>query len=169
MSRDRRSPARPGASHTPSRPCGAACASSCSRRRARSLSSPRRGRAPRSRASSSSGARETGPPSWRTSSQWALTRRPPSRSTRSPRLAAPSCACPLSCPRRSFPLRPPSRRKPKQRHVGPIAGWSACPCANRYFFRAQTRNFPTLKPANKTLSNTPSGSTPRASRRPGGT
>ena len=98
LSRSRRSPARPGASHTPSRPCGATCASSCSRRRARSLSSPRRGRAPRSRAPSSSGARETGPPSWRTSSQWAPTRRPPSRLTRSPRRALLRMSPVLSTP-----------------------------------------------------------------------
>lgn len=53
-----------------------------------------------------------------------------------------------------IPLRPSSRRKPRQRHCRANCGWSACPCSKPKEFRAQARNFPTLKPATSRLSNT---------------
>ena len=73
----------------------------------------------------------------------------------SPPLALLRISSILSTP--VIPLRPSSRREPKRRHCWADCGWSACPCSKPKEFRAQARNFPTLKPATSRLSNTPPG------------
>ena len=70
----------------------------------------------------------------------------------SPPLALLRISSILSTP--IIPLWPSSRREPKQRHCWADCGWSACPCSKPKEFRAQARNFPTLKPATSRLSNT---------------
>lgn len=69
----------------------------------------------------------------------------------SPPLALLRISSILSTP--IIPLWPSSRCKPKQRHCWADCGWSACPCSKPKEFRAQARNFPTLKPATSRLSN----------------
>lgn len=69
----------------------------------------------------------------------------------SPPLALLRISSILSTP--IIPLWPSSRRKPKQRHCWADCGWSACPCSKPKEFRAQARNFPTLKPATSRLLN----------------